>query len=753
MIRHRDPVVPVTIDGHLIPNCRIDSGSSVNVITLDTMRALGLINMLTTATVLRMADGRNIRPVGELKNVHTLIGEQTYMVNYIVMDMSHPAQFPVLLGVPWLIAADVHTSWRTGKMTFGPKKNQSTLLMYQSDPGSSSNHEGDDILMLSSMSDFWHPAQDDEDEVVARLVNYDDLFAPTICKFGPADYNSDDEEEWSLATHLDDRINIPRPTEVRTLTPARVEQLNSFFSSRESSPNLSDDEDDVQRHLYEFRQEWLSHISLSDSEPNIGDSLSSAGESSQESPRHKKNTPARNNDDEELAPVPDEQLATFFTRPAPTEPVDSIPPRFPIADTFCRVNIATDSDTEPRYINVSENVPIERIPAFQDLFREYRDVFAYSYRELLGVLPSRCQHHIKLREDGKPVLAKPYRLNPQYAQLVKQELDKLLAADFIYLSEETKWASPILVVPKKDTGKIRVCVDFRVLNSQSIPDPFSIPFTDMLLDDVAGSEMFSFMDGFSGYNQIAIAPEDQYKTTFVTQWGTFAYRVMPFGLQNAPATFQRYMMNSFVSLNQFLKLYLDDLCVHGLADQHLQSLRAVFSACRAARISLNPDKCFFGASCGPLLGHLVSRRGTSVDPSKVEKISAMPILENIRELRRFLGCTGYYRRFIDKYAVITAPLTALLHDLVEFFWSEHCQASFELLKQRLIEAPVMQAPDWSIPFHILVDTSATATGSVLSQLDKDNKDHPIYYASRQLTKAERNYGATELECLGMIFSV
>ncbi|KAL3685158.1 hypothetical protein R1sor_003180 [Riccia sorocarpa] len=128
MIRHRDPVVLVTIDGNLIPDCRIDSGSSVNVITLDTMRALGLTNMMPTATVLRMADGRNIRPVGELKNVPTLIGEQTYLVNYIVMDMSHLAQFPVLLGVPWLIAADVHTSWRTGKLTFGPKKIQSAYV-------------------------------------------------------------------------------------------------------------------------------------------------------------------------------------------------------------------------------------------------------------------------------------------------------------------------------------------------------------------------------------------------------------------------------------------------------------------------------------------------------------------------------------------------------------------------------------------------------------------------------------------------
>ncbi|KAL3689788.1 hypothetical protein R1sor_016097 [Riccia sorocarpa] len=552
MIKHRDPVVPVTIDGHVIPDCRIDSGSSVNVIPLETMRALGLTGMRSTSVLLHMADGRNTRPVGEMKNVPSLIGEHTFLIDYIVMDMSHPPQFPLLLGVPWLVAADVHTSWRTRRLTFGTKQNKSTLAMYPSDPGSSSDHEGDGVLMMNSLDSIWHPNHDDEyDTLLAHLAQcfhiqsistpvYDcfaithfdeDLYSPEYNTFTQEDYDSDDEGEDYLFSRHSDNTAIPRP-EV-----------------------------------------------------------------------------------------------------------------------------------------------------------EYRDIFAYTYKELLGVDPNRCQHRIPLREGSRPVVSKPYRLNPYIADLVRKELDKLLECDFIYPSEETEWASPILIVPKKDTGKIRVCMDFRSLNQQTIPDPFPIPFTDMLLEEVAGSEMFNFMDGFSGYNQIGIAPEDQYKTTFVTQWGTSAYRVMPFGLQNAPTTFQRYMMNSFLPLSDQLKLYLDDLCAHGPRGTHITTLRATFEACRKARISLNPDKYFFGASCGPLLGLLVSRAGTSINPRKIECILRIPIPETVRDLRKFLGCTGYYRRFIFRYAVITAPFTALLQDLVDFFWSEDCQASFELLKLKLVEAP------------------------------------------------------------------
>ncbi|KAL3681519.1 hypothetical protein R1sor_024475 [Riccia sorocarpa] len=659
MIKHRDTVVPVTIDGHVIPDCRIDSGSSVNVIPLETMRALGLTGMRSTSVLLRMADGRNTRPVGEMKNVPTLIGEQTFLIDYIVMDMSHPPQFPLLLGVPWFVAADVHTSWRTRRLTFGTKQNKSTLAMYPSDPGSSSDHEGDGVLMMNSLDSLWHPDHDDEDDTLAHLVQcfhiqsintpvYDcfaithfdeDLYSPEYNAFTQEDYDSDDEEEDYLFSRHSDNTAIPRPEVVRTLTTAVVEELNLIDStSTGNTATHSKNQQGVAARLRDFQEEWLLHLTVESSSPTEEEWSTTDGSPPTQSPRrpNKGKQIMEENSDITLE-VQDAELRDYFTKKHPQGKTDMVHPRLPIEDEFIKLNISY-GDSEPRYINVSANIPVDQLPTFQELFREYRDIFAYTYKELLGVDPNRCQHRIPLREGSRFVVSKPYRLNPYMADLVKKELDKLLECDFIYPSEETEWASPILIVPKKDTGKIQVCVDFRSLNQQTIPDAFPIPFTDMLLDEVVGSEMFSFMDGFSGYNQIGRAPEDQYKTTFVTQWGTFAYRVMLFGLQNAPATFQRYMMNFFLPLNDQLKLYLDDLCAHGPRSTHIDTLRATFTACRKARISLNPDKCFFGASCGPLLGLLVSRAGTSINPRKIECILRIPIPITVTDLQ--LECLG-----------------------------------------------------------------------------------------------------------------
>ena len=190
--------------------------------------------------------------------------------------------------------------------------------------------------------------------------------------------------------------------------------------------------------------------------------------------------------------------------------------------------------------------------------------FAWSYKDLKGVDPEICQHTLPMREDAKPTWQRPYTYNDNFANKIKEEIDKLLEEEFIYEIEHTEWVTPIVVVPEKN-GKLRVCVNLKKVNTATIRDHYPLPITDHVLERVAGKQAYSFLDGFSGYNQVSIKPEDQHKTAFATEWGIFAYKVMPFGLTNAPATFQRLMSHAFKEyLHIFLEIFMDDLCVHTL---------------------------------------------------------------------------------------------------------------------------------------------------------------------------------------------
>jgi hypothetical protein len=387
---------------------------------------------------------------------------------------------------------------------------------------------------------------------------------------------------------------------------------------------------------------------------------------------------------------------------------------------------------------------------------KHKSVFAWTYQDLKGIPPSIGQHHIILEHNAVPVRQRQHRLNPKYSLLVKEEIDKLLKAGFIYSVPYSEWVSPIVMVPKKN-GKVRICQDFRKLNAATKKDYFPLPFTDSILDAVAGHECYSFLDGFSGYNQVRIADEDQAKTTFTTDWGTFAYTVMPFGLCNAPATFQRIMTQAFQKyLRKFMEIFLDDFCVFSKRKDHLKCLGKCMRQCQEFGISLNSDKCQFGMPFGKLLGHVVSKTGISTDPDKVRAIAELPIPTTVSKVRAFLGHASYYRRFIHLFAVICNPLTQLLKKMepeTTPVWTEECTQAFEELKKQLTNAPILVAPRWTEKFHVYVDASNVAMGSVLSQKDAKGRDHPIYYASRQLIPAERNYTVTEREALGMIYSV
>ena len=223
-------------------------------------------------------------------------------------------------------------------------------------------------------------------------------------------------------------------------------------------------------------------------------------------------------------------------------------------------------------------------------------MFAWPYKDLKGVDPNICQHTIPMKLDAKPIKLCPYTYNKNFASKIKAEIDWLLDANFIYEIEHTKWLSPIMVVPKKN-GKLRVCINLKKVNAATIRDNYPLPITEHLLERVAKKEAYNFLDGFCGYNQVSIHPNDQHKTTFATKFGIFAYRFMPFGLTNAPVTFQRVMNHTFREhLRNFLKVYMDDLCVHSKSrtDHIIHLIKVFLRNVELFYICLNLEKCEIG---------------------------------------------------------------------------------------------------------------------------------------------------------------
>jgi hypothetical protein len=249
-------------------------------------------------------------------------------------------------------------------------------------------------------------------------------------------------------------------------------------------------------------------------------------------------------------------------------------------------------------VHIGASCSPDEIVTYISLFKEFRDIFSWSYEEMSGIDSSIVVHEIKTYPGAMTVRQRLHPIHPRKEAAIKLEVEKLLKASFIYPVALTKWVSNPVLIDKKG-GSIRVCIDYRDINKACPKDNFPTPFVDQIIDDCASSEIFSLMDGFSGYNQINIAPEDQHKTAFICPWGTFAYRKLPFGLKNAGATFQRAMSYAFHDIKHIVQPYLDDFPAHSLrrAD-HPNHLRAIFVRCRFYRIRLNPHKCVFCIESG-----------------------------------------------------------------------------------------------------------------------------------------------------------
>ena len=364
---------------------------------------------------------------------------------------------------------------------------------------------------------------------------------------------------------------------------------------------------------------------------------------------------------------------------------------------------------------------------------------------------SAAEHRIDTG-NSRPVKVPPRRIPIHKRQEVEQTVQQLKDQGLIEPST-SPWASALVLVRKQD-GTLRCCVEYRLLNAVTVKDSYPLPRIDDTFDALAGSTWFSTLDLKSGYHQVALAEEDRPKTAFSAGNGLWQWRVMPFGLCNAPATFERLMESVLAGMHwRSLLVYLDDVIVFGKTfDEELRRLEDVFRRMKSANLKLNPRKCLLFRSEVKFLGHIVSREGVRTDPQKTAAVAEWPQPSNVRELRRFLGFCTYYRRFVKNFAHISAPLYALTKEGVTFHWSLSCQNSFEGLKSALVEAPVLQYPDPKKTFILDTDASSTGLGAVLSQIH-GGVEHVVAYFSRTLTAPEKNYCVTRQELLAAVEAV
>ncbi|KAK9808466.1 hypothetical protein WJX73_009373 [Symbiochloris irregularis] len=326
----------------------------------------------------------------------------------------------------------------------------------------------------------------------------------------------------------------------------------------------------------------------------------------------------------------------------------------------------------------------------------------------------------------------------------------MLAKGWVRRSHSS-YGAPVLFAPKPN-GALRMCVDYRALNDQTVKNPYPLPRIDDLYDKLSGARVFSAIDLQSAYHQVRLKPEDIPKTAFLTPFGHFEYMVLCFGLSNAPATFQAVMNEVLGDLiGTICLVYLDDILIYSKSEaEHAHHLELVLQRLREHKLFASLPKCHFAVHETAFLGHIVSAEGVRPDPKKVSAVANWPVPRDLPELRRFLGLSNFFRKYIRGYTTLVHPLTALLAKDVPFRWSSECQAAFVELKRALTTAPVLRLPDFSKPFEVVADACATGTGAILLQ-----DDQPVAFEGKKLTPAERNYTTTEQELLAVVhaFSV
>src|SRR4051812_16582185 len=363
-----------------------------------------------------------------------------------------------------------------------------------------------------------------------------------------------------------------------------------------------------------------------------------------------------------------------------------------------------------------------------------------------GVPRELAEHSLNIDPKCKPV-KQPLRCFGDEKRLaIGKEIARLLKVEFIREVLHTRWVANPVLVPKKGTNELRMCVDYTGLNKACPKDPFALPRIDQVIDSMAGSELLCFLDAYSGYHQIKMRKSDQLATSFTTPYGTFCYVTMPFGLKNAGATYQRTMQRCLHDqIGQNVHAYVDDIAVMSKKSNDLISdLKETFDNLRKYNMMLNPKKCVFGVLAGKLLGFIVSQRGIEVNPEKIKSILNINHPTCLKDIQRLTGCVAAVSRFVSRLGEKVLPRYKLLKKADKFTWTDEADATLKQLKETLSSAPILAAPEPGEPMLIYMATTNRVINIVVVVERKEpgheyGVQRPVYYVSEVLTESKQHY--------------
>ena len=414
---------------------------------------------------------------------------------------------------------------------------------------------------------------------------------------------------------------------------------------------------------------------------------------------------------------------------------------------------SAESETKSSSRISPEDFQLDHIPEpyqsqLRDMLMKHVSAFGTSLSDIKTT--NVYEHHIEL-SDTKPAYKNPYRLPFAHRDIVKSEVEKLLASGIIEPAV-SPYNAPIILV-KKSSGGHRLVSDLRLLNKKIKDDRYPSSFASDAIDQLNGCTIFSTLDLLSSFHQIPLSPSSRPYTAFTANDTHLQYKKVPFGLKSSSAALNRALqiaLSGLQGIDAFL--YVDDILIASRSyPDHLRKLDRVLTRLEDTRFVLRPSKCSFMQRQIKYLGHVIDKFGVRPDESRIQAVQNFPRPTTVKEVRAFLGFSNYYRRHIPHMSDLAAPLVNLTRKHVKFDWSEECEKGFQSIKQALLNYPVLRFPDFTKEFFLSTDASDFAISAVLEQQHGDDL-HPVAFISRQLNKAERNYSTTEKECLAIYWS-